>query len=595
MPAPSPNTIKADLVSFDILSDGKKISDTYQVISVSIEKKINSIPYARIVLSDGTPAGQQFTVSDDKTFIPGNNIEIKLGYDSKNTSVFKGIVTKQNIKLNRGNGSVLEVVCNDLAVNMTVGRKSETYLKVKDSDVFSKIISRNGLAKQVEDTKNVLPELTQYYATDWDFVLSRARVNGQVIIANNNKVIIQKPDTGSAPVLTLTYGDSILDMDLELDATTQHAGISASSWDIATQKVLSSGPSAVGIKEPGNINSSTLSSVVNVKEYPLQTSAPIDKSSLQTWATAEKARSILAKVTGTVSFQGSGLAEPGKMITLAGVSKRFNGSVYISGVTHTFENGNWITETELGIPYDAYNAVESNISAPAAADLIPTIGGLHNGIVVNTGKDPDGQFRVQVNIPLISGTNTWARLSNFYTASKAGSFFYPETGDEVLIGFINNDPRFPVILGSLYSKKNPPPFTPDEKNTQKGIVTQSGLKLTFDDRDKVTEISTPGKHKIELNDKSGSITITDANKNSVTLSKSGISINSAANLTLKAKGNITLDAGGNLTAQAKANHSISGLQVAVNAKTKASVKGSANTEIQSSGIVDIKGSLVKIN
>ncbi len=595
MAAPSPNIGNIDLVSFDILSNGKNIPDTYQVISMSIEKKVNSVPYARIVLSDGSPAEPNFTVSDSSTFIPGNNIEIKLGYHSKNTSVFKGIITKQNIKVSRGNGSVLEVICNDLAIKMTVGRKNTTYLKVKDSDVFGKIINSYGLIKNVAATNNIIPELTQYYTTDWDFVLSRAKVNGMVIIAGSNKVTIQKPDTGTTPVLELTYGDSILDMNLDLDATTQLSNISASSWDISAQKVQTSGPSAVSIKEPGNISSNTLSKVIDLKTYLLQTDAPVNKVLLQTWAAAQKAQSILSKVTGTVSFQGSSLAEPGKMITLSDVGDRFNGNAFISGVTHTVDNGNWITETELGLPFDDNNSGDNNISAPVAAGLIPAIQGLHNGVVLKTGKDPDGQFRVQVKIPLISDTPVWARLSNIYASNKIGICFYPEPGDEVLIAFINNDPCFPIILGSLYSKKHSPPFVPDEKNSQKGIVTKSKLQLTFDDNDKVTVISTPGKNKIELNDKTGAITISDSNKNSVTLSKSGISINSAANLTLKAKGNITLDAGGNLTAKASANHNISGLQVAINAKAKAALKGNASTEVTSSGIVDIKGTIVKIN
>jgi uncharacterized protein involved in type VI secretion and phage assembly len=29
--------------------------------------------------------------------------------------------------------------------------------------------------------------------------------------------------------------------------------------------------------------------------------------------------------------------------------------------------------------------------------------------------------------------------------------------DEVIVGFLESDPRFPVILGSLFSEKNKPP------------------------------------------------------------------------------------------------------------------------------------------
>ena len=45
---------------------------------------------------------------------------------------------------------------------------------------------------------------------------------------------------------------------------------------------------------------------------------------------------------------------------------------------------------------------------------------------------------------------------NLYASNGAGAASYPEIGDEVVVAFMNGDPRFPVIIGRLYSKKNPP-------------------------------------------------------------------------------------------------------------------------------------------
>ena len=152
-----------------------------------------------------------------------------------------------------------------------------------------------------------------------------------------------------------------------------------------------------------------------------------------------------------------------------------------------------------------------------------------------------------------------------------------------------------MILGSLYSKKLPPPYPPDEKNSKKAIVTRSKLELTFDDQDKVIEIRTPGKNVIRLDDKAGKIAVSDGNNNSITLSKSGVVIESGANMTLKAKGNVTVDAGGNLKLTAKANATMDGLQVAHTAKAKFSANGTGTAELKSSGILTVQGTLVKIN
>jgi len=58
----------------------------------------------------------------------------------------------------------------------------------------------------------------------------------------------------------------------------------------------------------------------------------------------------VAKVYGTVEFQGSALAEPGKYISLTGLGSRFSGNHLVSGVVHRIEDGNWVTKATIGLP-----------------------------------------------------------------------------------------------------------------------------------------------------------------------------------------------------------------------------------------------------
>ena len=113
--------------------------------------------------------------------------------------------------------------------------------------------------------------------------------------------------------------------------------------------------------------------------------------------------------------------------------------------------------------------------------------------------DPAGEYRVQVDVPFIetAGEGLWARMSQKYAAKEVGIFFYPEVGDEVIfLGFINDDPRYAIILGSLYGKKNKPADTPKkEKNNIKSIVTASKIRVEFNDEDKSIFIRTPGEQR----------------------------------------------------------------------------------------------------
>src|SRR6185312_8279685 len=165
---------------------------------------------------------------------------------------------------------------------------------------------------------------------------------------------------------------------------------------------------------------------------------------------------------------------------------------------------------------------------------------LQIGTVTQIQPDPDNNFRVLVNIPTLSEKPVWARLANMYATAGAGSFFYPEIDDEVIVGFFNNDDTAPVILGSLYNNRKQPAYTPDERNNTKAIVTKSQIKIVMDDDKKSVTISTPGNNKVILNDDTKSISLTDQNGNLIEMSPSGITIQSASNIVLKANQNINL-------------------------------------------------------
>jgi uncharacterized protein involved in type VI secretion and phage assembly len=298
-----------------------------------------------------------------------------------------------------------------------------------------------------------------------------------------------------------------------------------------------------------------------------------------------------------VRFQGSSLVKTGKTIELSGLGDRFNGTAFISGVHHNIHNGVWMTTVNFGLSAQWFAANAPHLSAPGASGQLPPIKGLQTGIVKQVSKDPADEFRVLVSLPLLQDASkgVWARLGGFYASNKIGAVFYPEVNDEVIVGFMNEDPRYPVILGSVYSKKLPPLYPPDEKNTKKAITTSSKLEITFDEKDKIIQIKTPGKHIITMDDKAGEISIKDSNKNTVSLSKSGITIDSATDIKMTAKGNITIQATGNLALSAKANATMEGLQVSHKAQTKFSANGTATAEVTASGMLTIRGAMVKIN
>jgi uncharacterized protein involved in type VI secretion and phage assembly len=152
--------------------------------------------------------------------------------------------------------------------------------------------------------------------------------------------------------------------------------------------------------------------------------------------------------------------------------------------------------------------------------------------------------------------------------------------DEVVVGFLNSDPRFGIILGKLHSSKNAAPITASNNNHEKGYVSRSEMKMVFDDDKKIITIETPGGHKAILNDEETSITLEDSNGNKLVMNQDGIEIESIKDFKIKAAKDIKGEADFNLELKAGAN---------------AKVEGSAGAELSSGAATAVKGSIVQIN
>ena len=298
-----------------------------------------------------------------------------------------------------------------------------------------------------------------------------------------------------------------------------------------------------------------------------------------------------------MSFIGNGSVWPGSIIELDGVGARFNGNAFVASVSHEIKDGNWTTIVKFGLE-NTITANKPDSAYPEAVGMLPPIHGLQIATVKQLFGDEAGQYRILVNIVSNAGNGSeiWARLSNFYATSGAGAGFVPEVGDEVVVGFLENNPGYPVIIGSLYSTAHKPITEATSNNNDiKSIVTKSQLKISFDDAKKITRIQTPGGNSFMLNDDTKSVEIVDQNGNSIMMTSSGININSAKDITLKATGNITLDATGGVNLKAMQDVAISGLNVSNTAQMAFTAKGNASAELSASGQTTVKGGMVMIN
>jgi Rhs element Vgr protein len=571
----------------------KVVSDQF-IFSIEINKCVNKITNAIIKLLDGVPAKEDFKLSDSQDYIPGSPVIINIGYDSDESIVFSGYVVKQNLQT-VSDGPLLILHCKDESFKMAIGRKSDVFENITDSNLIKQLIENYSLTADVDSTSYENKEIVQWYCSDWDLMVMRAEVNGLIVITDQNKVSVKKPNTSQSKIITLTYGKDIYDIDVMADAKTQYSKVQANAWDIKSLQVINANASDPSVSLPGNLSPSKMAEFSDKDVFSLQTTANLEQTEIQNWADACLLKSRLSFISGEVKFQGNSAVLPGTIIELAGMGERFNGNAFVWEVTQTVEGGNWFTEVTLGADANWYTANTADIESPKAAGLLPGVSGLQNGIVKQINSDPLNEFRVLVTLPLVNNKTVWARLCTTYATSNAGTYFFPEVGDEVLLGFFNEDPRFPVILGSMYSSSKQSPFTPESTNATKAIVSKNGVKIIFDDEKKALTIVTPQNNTIVLSDDEKSISLNDQNGNKIEMNSSGITIQSASNIVLKASENVNIEATSNISIQATNALDLKGLNVSGSADAQMVMKGEASSEFSASGEVTIKGAMVMIN
>ncbi len=591
-----PGTQNTDLVTFTIKVNGTVLGASYQVASMNFSKEINRIPVAKLLIYDGDASAQDFAISNEATLVPGAEIEIAVGYHADEATLFNGIILKHSLKI-RGNGSPMLILdCRDKAIKMTVARKNKYFYDSKDSDAITQIIGNYGLDTDIEDTSTTLKAIVQYDSTDWDFMVSRMEANGKLCMVDNGKITAKKPDFSSAAVLDALFGATILEFDADLDARNQYQSLTAKTWDYTTQEIATASAAEPGFEENGNISSNDLGAVLSVSEYDLYSGEDLTSDELQSLADGRLQKARMSRCRGRVRFRGyGGQLNPGDLINIGGVGDRFNGKVFVSGVRHEIVNGSWTTDVQFGLTNELFTRQPDVNSAPAV-DMLPAIQGLQIGIVTDLENDPDTQDRIRVRLPIIDPAEDgiWTRVACLDAGNNRGTFFRPEIGDEVVVGFLNNDPRHPVVLGMLNSSSKPAPLKAANKNDEKGYTSRSGMKMIFNDDEKSLKIETPAGKKVTISEKEGYIQMEDENNNKVTMDSSAISLQSGADIKLKATGDLTIEAV-NISLSPSSSFSVSAGGSSIKADSGSAAISAPSVKVEGSGTATIKGGVVMIN
>lgn len=184
--------------------------------------------------------------------------------------------------------------------------------------------------------------------------------------------------------------------------------------------------------------------------------------------------------------------------------------------------------TFVGIPY-------RNVPSHSDEQAVPL--SEEQSAVVADNNDPKGMGRIRVQFAWQKQRNEktpWTRIIQQHSGGGKGSYFIPELGEEVLVGFEGGNAEKPVVLGMHYNGQETSGYH-TAGNDQKVIQTRSGTKII-------------------MNDAAGSIFIEDPSGNTWLMDGAGnISVNAPKNFSVTAGENINMSAGKNISVSAGDN------------------------------------------
>lgn len=561
-----------------ILVNGQQTAYAQHIISISTSAAFDRISVLEIILSNWLPGEEEY-ISDTANFPMNAEIEVWVGYDEPSHKIFKGYINEMTVS---DLCAILTIKARHAADRMDDVRKLRSFENMSDDEIVNDICDEYGI--EYDNTGNPAANkhlgLMQYNCTDWDFINMRAEASGRMVLTTPEGITVKKictrKDLESKAALDIINGYNVHGINAEVNTKYAHRTYQGEAYNTSEQDTENSTSSE------GQASQSEENKAADEQRTLLSMSSQEDAYDLEAYVDAYSLRNDLAFLKGKLEIIGYAPLAPGDIVRLCKMSKGFNGKVMVSSVVHAISAGKWSTHLDIGYEITSYIERHPDVVAPSSMGSLPGVNGLQIAKVEalkGENGDPFGEEKICVRLMNASRAKIWARVATLDAGDMRGSFFLPEINDEVIVGFVDNNPTQAVILGMMHSSKARPPLEITDENHVKGFFSRENIQLLFDDEKKALSIITPGNNRLIMSDEEKGIVLEDQHGNTVVMNDQGITVESQKALTIKTAQDINMEAN----------------NINIKAKAELKAQGTSAAEFSSAGNTVLKGGIVQIN
>ncbi|ACU39203.1 VgrG-related protein [Actinosynnema mirum] len=521
-----------------------------------------------------------------------------------------GEVTALGVELDAG-GTFTEVRGYAVTHRLFRGRRVAAYPGMTVGDVVRKVVRRASLAPGRIDGVSGFggkaeTQISQEGVSDWEFLSRLAADVGAQIGVTDGKVDFRLPERpSSAPgsgaksttnPFALEMHRSLLSLRASVTSAEQVPEVVVGGWNPeAKEKVTATATPTTPGTQADQADPAKLAGKFGAAPF---LASVANRTQPEVKAVAE----ALAAQLGGACVELSGVARgnpklrAGSAVALVNVGEQFAGKYTLTSARHLFSGNGYTTEfTVSGRQERSLYGLANGPATAARGDLVPGI--------VSDVKDPAKLGRVKLTFPWLAPdfTSGWARVLQQGAGKGRGSLVVPEVGDEVLVGFEHGSFDSPYVLGGLHNPKDvPPELSVDPVDggagaiAARGFVSRAGHRVEFVETDGILISSGDGKFAVRIDQKKQTVEIT-SDKTVVVKAANGVSID-AGKGPLELKGQkITATSATDVAVEAKAAVKLSGTSGVKVEGASVSVAARGQAELTASGVVTVRGGLVKIN
>lgn len=327
-----------------IIGNGKKLSTDLKCVTAGVNISLSLTDVSTVSFQIGDCydlVSRSLKAAVKNNLKLGSKIEVKIGYGSSLTSVFKGYIDSLNLSYSAENGFTYDVSASDvLKLLKEGGKRRREFRKKTYSEIFTELMgSYSGLCSADADPRqDNLEKAVLQDSSDYDFIMTDLIEKGASdfeFVVLLGVAYFRKKSEAKKIVATLKPGEGLKSCGFGFHYLKREITVLGYSHDM--QDFTATAQAAAGHLDSGAVKGTEVL-VIQAK----------DQGQVTKKANSYAKELVDRSKSGSLSVIGIPELIPGSYVTIKDVDAMVSGTYHITGVKHSLGNGGFTSDLTIG-------------------------------------------------------------------------------------------------------------------------------------------------------------------------------------------------------------------------------------------------------